>query len=206
VGLILSSEPAERPIRADAQRNRARILDAALAVFTEGGPQASTEDVAARAGVAIGTVFRHFPTKADLLRALLKRVLAELTAEAADLVATGDPATALFAFFELLVERTSASRAAVALLAGEGVAVSVADSISALDGTVRALLERAQACGAVRSGVRPDEVLALLDATCQGALRGGWDADLRHRTLAVVFTGLAPGPDPGHTAGTVSRR
>jgi AcrR family transcriptional regulator len=58
----------ERPVRADARRNRARILEAAEAVFAEQGASASTEAVAARAGVAIGTVFRHFPTKPELLQ------------------------------------------------------------------------------------------------------------------------------------------
>jgi len=61
-------------MRADAQRNRTRILAAAEEVFADGGPGASTEEVARRAGVAIGTVFRHFPTKADLLSALMKRL------------------------------------------------------------------------------------------------------------------------------------
>ncbi|HVV20388.1 MAG TPA: helix-turn-helix domain-containing protein, partial [Pseudonocardiaceae bacterium] len=60
------------PLRADAQRNRARILNAAESVFAELGASASTEEVAARAGVAIGTVFRHFPTKRDLLAAIMR--------------------------------------------------------------------------------------------------------------------------------------
>ena len=62
---------SSKPLRADARRNRAKILDAAGEVFAERGAAASTEEVAARAGVAIGTVFRHFPTKQDLLGAIL---------------------------------------------------------------------------------------------------------------------------------------
>lgn len=185
----MSSQP--KPIRADAQRNRARILAAADDVFGEGGPQASTEEVARRAGVAIGTVFRHFPTKADLLRALMKRVLRQITDEAADLVAHGDPGTALFEFFALLVERTAASRTAVSLLAEEGTEVSITGPIGSLADTVAHLLARAQQAGAVRADVRLDEVMALLDSACQGALRGGWDRDLRERTLHIIFAGLA---------------
>ncbi|MFD0541611.1 TetR/AcrR family transcriptional regulator [Actinomadura luteofluorescens] len=79
-------------MRADARRNRERILEAAEEVFAVAGPDASTEEVARRAGVAIGTVFRHFPTKADLLRALMKRLLQQVTDDAAELVASGDPA------------------------------------------------------------------------------------------------------------------
>src|SRR5581483_4471365 len=159
-----------KPMRADAQRNRARILDAAEDVFAEGGPDASTEEVARRAGVAIGTVFRHFPTKADLLRALMKRLLEQVAADAADRIAHGDPATALFDFFTALVRRTAANRAVVHLLE-----VQLAGPITALSGAVEELLARAQRAGAVRADVRLDEVLALLESLCQGALHGGWD-------------------------------
>src|SRR5262245_30730507 len=130
--LILST----RPQRADAQRNRARILEAAEAVFAEGGPHASTEEVARRAGVAIGTIFRHFPTKADLLRALMKRLLEQLGSDATTLVAQGDPGTALFTFFDRLVERTAQNRTVVALLAAEGTAVPIAEPLGTLTDTI----------------------------------------------------------------------
>jgi AcrR family transcriptional regulator len=177
-------------MRADAQRNRARILDAAETVFAEGGPDASTEEVARRAGVAIGTVFRHFPTKADLLRALMKRLLEQVTADAADRIAGGDPATALFDFFERLVRRTAKNRTVVSLLAAEGLDVPLSGPITSLAGAVRELLDRGQRAGAIRAEVRLDEVMALLESLCQGALHGGWDDGLRERTLAIVFAGL----------------
>ncbi|MEE3922403.1 helix-turn-helix domain-containing protein [Micromonospora sp. BRA006-A] len=90
------------PLRADARRNRARILDAAEAVFAEFGARASTEEVARRAGVAIGTVFRHFPTKEDLLAALMKRLLAQLADEAGR--------HDLFGFFRHTVAQAAARR------------------------------------------------------------------------------------------------
>src|SRR3569833_3904331 len=96
-------------IRTDAQRNRERILRAAQEVVASHGPQASTEEVARRAGVAVGTVFRHFPTKADLLQALMKELLAQVTADATELAAA-DPRTGLFEFFTRLVRRTAANR------------------------------------------------------------------------------------------------
>src|SRR4051812_44194715 len=96
------------PLRADAQRNRARILDAAEAVFDELGPRASTAEVARRAGVAIGTVFRHFPTKDDLLAAILKRLLVHLVERAAQLD--------LFTFFTHLVAQAAAKKTVVDLL------------------------------------------------------------------------------------------
>ena len=185
----MSSE-VDRPLRADALRNRARILDAAEGVFAEGGPHASTEEVARRAGVAIGTVFRHFPTKTDLLRALMKRLLEQVTADATDRIVHGDPATGLFEFFAGLVRRTAANRTVVSLLAAEGLDVPIAGPITTLSDAVRELLARAQRVGAVRPEVRLDEVMALLESLCQGALQGAWDDSLRDRTLAIVFAGL----------------
>jgi AcrR family transcriptional regulator len=171
-------------MRADAQRNRATILAAAEQVFAEGGPDASTEEVARRAGVAVGTVFRHFPAKADLLRALLKELLAQVTADAAELAAA-DPRTGLFEFFTRLVRRTAANRTVVGLLA-----VPLSGPITSLADAVGQLLTRAQTAGAVRPDVRRDEVLALLESACQGALSGAWSDDLRDRTLAIIFAGL----------------
>jgi AcrR family transcriptional regulator len=172
---------SSRPLRADARRNRARILDAAGEVFAERGAAASTEEVAARAGVAIGTVFRHFPTKQDLLGAILKDLLVDLTS-------AGD--ADLFAFFTRVVTAAAEKKVVVELLAQEGMAVGAEGPVAALGDTVDGLLAAAKEAGAVRADVRLDEVLALLTATAQGALRGGWSADLRERVLARVFAGL----------------
>lgn len=177
--LILVEGPA---LRADAQRNRARILDAAEAVFAESGPRASTEEVARRAGVAIGTVFRHFPTKDDLLAAIMKGLLAQLVEEAGK--------HDLFAFFTHMVAQAAAKKTVVDLLAGSGVDIRLPDAVGHLQKAVGRLLEQAQAAGAVADSVQLPEVMALLASVCQGALHGGWDEQLQARTLAVVFSGL----------------
>jgi AcrR family transcriptional regulator len=179
-------------MRADAARNRARILEAAEAVFAEKGPSASTEEVAARAGVAIGTVFRHFPTKKDLLAAIVGDLVRRLTADVERLIADGDPATALFDFFTRLVALSAAQKTVVELLAGAGLDLPVAKLVRALWQAIETLLAGAQRAGTVRAEVRTDEVIALLTGLCQGALSAGWDADLQQRTLAVVFAGLRP--------------
>ncbi|WP_345023178.1 helix-turn-helix domain-containing protein [Actinomadura keratinilytica] len=181
-------------MRADARRNRARILAAAEEVFAEKGEGASTEEVASRAGVAIGTVFRHFPTKRDLLAAIMKELRARLVGEAAALAARADPATAFFDYFAFLVERAARVRTVLGLLAAEGMGVEPGDQIRALQQAVGELLAAAQRAGAVRPDVGIDEVMAILTAACQGALHGAWDDDLRRRTLAVVFDGLRPRP------------
>jgi AcrR family transcriptional regulator len=181
-----------KPLRADARRNRARILAAAEAVFAEQGPAASTEQVAARAGVAIGTVFRHFPTKQALLQAILSNLMGRLTDEANALTADDDPATGLFRFFSRIVEQAAAKKTVVDLLAEAGIDIQVAKPVQTLRQAIQALLTRAQQAGAVREDVRLDEVVALLTATGQGALHAGWDRDLQARAIAIIFDGLRP--------------
>ncbi|MET0424253.1 MAG: helix-turn-helix domain-containing protein [Actinoplanes sp.] len=172
------------PPRADAVRNRAKILEVAARVFAERGAAASTEQVAAEAGVAIGTVFRHFPTKPDLLAAIMKESLAGLAARVAA------PDATLAGAFAALVAESAARRAVVDLLPD----LDVAESLARFQAEVAGLLTRAQERGEVRAGIGPDEVMALLVALCQGALRGGWSPDLQARTLAIVFMGLGAAP------------
>jgi AcrR family transcriptional regulator len=182
-------------LRADARRNRARILAAASEVFAEQGASASTEEVARRAGVAIGTVFRHFPTKDDLLRAILKDLLRRLAEEVTALAAEGDPATVLFEFFTSMVGQAASKKTVIDLLAEAGTDVRVAESAGFLRDGIGGLLVRAQEAGAVRLDVGVDEVMALLTSTCQGALQAAWDDELQRRALAVIFRGLR---SPGH--------
>ncbi|WP_232320091.1 TetR/AcrR family transcriptional regulator [Herbidospora daliensis] len=177
---------ADPPSRADAIRNRARILAAAAEVFDTHGTSASTEEVARTAGVAVGTVFRHFPTKADLLTALMKDLRERLAARAAVLAEEGD-GTALFTFFAEVVEYAAGARTVVHLLAAD---IGVDRQVAALG--MEVLLARAEEAGTVRAGVRADEVTALLAAACHGALSGGWTPDLRRRTVARLLDGLRP--------------
>ncbi|GAA2105811.1 helix-turn-helix transcriptional regulator [Actinomadura alba] len=179
-------------MRADARRNRARILAVAQEVFAERGPSASTEEVAARAGVAIGTVFRHFPTKHDLLAAIMKELRERLIDKAETLIAEGDPGTAFYDYFTFLVESSAKIGTVVALLAQEGTSIEPGEQVMALNHTVGALLDAAREAGTVRPDVRLDEVMALLIATTHGALAAAWSDDLRHRTVALVLDALRP--------------
>ncbi|HEX9339213.1 MAG TPA: helix-turn-helix domain-containing protein [Pseudonocardiaceae bacterium] len=175
------------PLRADAQRNRIRILDAAESVFAELGATASTEEVASRAGVAIGTVFRHFPTKRDLLAAIMSDLRCRLTTQARTLAVEGDPGTALFEFATSLVEQATTKRTVVELL------TDVASQVGSLHQAVETLLVRAQRVGVIRPDARITDVMALLAAASQGALRGHWDRQARDRTLGIIFDGLRAG-------------
>jgi AcrR family transcriptional regulator len=166
--------------RADAIRNRSKILSAAARVFAAQGAAASTEQVAAEAGVAIGTVFRHFPTKLDLLAAIMKDTLDRI----AERMTT--PGATLADIFAELIRESAAKRSVIDLLPG----LDVPEAISRFRAEVGTLVAQAQQTGTVRTDVRVDEVLALLIALCRGAVYGGWDDDLQKRTLAIVLAGL----------------
>jgi AcrR family transcriptional regulator len=177
-------------VRADAERNRAAILAAAEVVFAERGPRASTEEVAQRAGVAVGTVFRHFPTKTDLLAAIMKELLSRLSVQVRDLAEHGDPGAGLFELFVAMVEEAAAKKTVVELLAGVGVEVPIAAPVAGFQAELGQLLTGAQRAGAVRADVGIGEISALLVSLCQGAVTGGWPAPLRSRVVAVVIAGL----------------
>jgi AcrR family transcriptional regulator len=175
--------------RADARRNRVRILAAAVEVFDEFGPSASTEEVARRAGVAVGTVFRHFPTKGDLLAAIMKDVRGRLAAEATRLAGRDEP-SALFTYFAEIVEQAARARTVVHLLAVAGTDVGVDRQLAELGTALDLLLTRARQARLVHDDVRLDEVLALLTAACHGALAAEWTPDLRRRVVERLLDGL----------------
>ncbi|MDP4505892.1 TetR/AcrR family transcriptional regulator [Nonomuraea turcica] len=188
--LPASDGAGERPVRADARRNRSRILEAAEAVFAEQGASASTEAVAARAGVAIGTVFRHFPTKPELLAAVVMNLLDRLITEVDAMVNDSEAATALFEFCARVMAISAQNRALFERLAETGTRVHVGDALTRLRPAVDMLLERAQKAGAVRDDLRPDELIPLLAAICQGAMTDGWSEQFRHRALTILFDGM----------------
>ena len=181
-----------RPLRADARRNRGGLLEAAEDVFAAEGASASTEEVARRAGVGIGTLFRHFPTKEALVEAVIVARVGRLLAEAEALAAGGDPATAFFEFFGRTVEEAEAKKTYAEVLAGgfvdvEGVAPELRRHLRRKIGV---LLERAQEAGTVRDDVGVPEVMALLVGAVRAAEHAGEDRELRDRIVAVILDGL----------------
>jgi AcrR family transcriptional regulator len=184
----------ENGVRADARRNRERLLAEAERVFTEHGPGATTEEVASRAGVGIGTVFRHFPTKESLLEAVYLARLERVVGEADKLTRAEDPGPAFFAFLDCLVIESCAKRAFHDVLAASGVDVAAAAAPAKADlrQAGETLLARAQAAGAVRPDIGGDELMALMVGLARTAEYTGDDPGLRARTLGVLLDGLRP--------------
>ena len=184
----------QRRPRADAVRNRIRILAAAERVFSARGTAASTEEVAEAAGVGIGTVFRHFPTKEALLEALLTARLAELAQEA-DSQARSGRDDALFTFLARLVDQSAKKRAVVDALGAAGVNVKALMATAGRDlrTALERLLAQAQEAGVVREDVGIAELLGLITGIAHAAEQGAWDRGMQRRTLAVLFDGLRRG-------------
>jgi len=180
-----------RPLRADAARNRAKVLAAAEAVFGELGAGASTEEIARRAEVGVGTVFRHFPTKESLLSEVLAERLRRLAGQAEALADAPDPGPAFLGFFARSVELSASKNALLEALVGSGVEVDVPGSGVGvqLRQALGVLLARAQAVGAIRADLDVDDVIALLAGASHAFAHAG-RPEAGQRALAVVLDGM----------------
>lgn len=181
-----------RPQRADARRNRALIIEAAESVLAEKGLTAPVDDIAREAGVGVGTLYRHFPTKEALLQAILNARVERMVADAQARASADDPVAAFFGFLAGMAEQSRSKKAFADALIDAGIKMAAGSSGAGQELTraVGVLLHRAQRTGAVRTDVRVAEVLGLLSATCLAAERGRWAADVRTRTLALLFDSL----------------
>lgn len=183
-----------RPLRADARDNRARILTAAEDVFGR-SPNASTDEVAKLAEVGIATVFRHFPTKVELLEAVLTLRLERLRDRATELSGNDDAGAAFFGFFGQVVSESASKLAIAEALSAAGTVAGQAAKEAGL-GMREAfglLLDRAQAAGAVRRDAGFPEVYALLVGVSRGATATGLEPAARDRMLGLVYDGLRAG-------------
>jgi AcrR family transcriptional regulator len=179
-------------MRADAQRNRARILEAAEVVFAAEGIEVPVDVIAEKAGVGVGTLYRHFPTKEKLCEAILLERLSALTLDARALADADDPAAAFFGFLRHLVEEATAKRDLLVAVMGAGLAIDLAASEvkEQLRQAVGVLLGRAQSVGAVRPDVTADMVVSLASATCQAAAHT--EVTPACDLLGIVCDGLRP--------------
>jgi AcrR family transcriptional regulator len=168
-------------LRADARRNLERVLDAAAEVFAASGPDASIDEIARLAGVGHGTVFRRFPTKDDLMFAVIERHVAEMRELAEQAIAAADPGEAFFDFIHRVAElnmRTPGLHRCVVHCGGKPGAAE-------LEKLVARIVARAQRAGAVRRDVKPVDVQLLVRSALTSAPPGQW-----RRYLDVVLDGL----------------
>lgn len=187
---MTTSSGARKP-RADATRNRDRLLLAAKAVFSTGGAQAGLEAVAREAGVGIGTLYRHFPTREALVEAVYRREVEQLVELGTQLLQCPDPVDAIRAWLRANVEFVATKKGMAAALTAAVFGASDLRAYTAerLTGAVGGLMARAVAAGALRVDVAPGEVLHLMVALCYGSDAPGWEANVL-RLLDVFVDGM----------------
>ena len=187
----------DRPLRADARRNRAAIVKAARAVFARYGRSAQMDDVARRAGVGVGTVYRHFPTKDDLLAACAVDRFEELVVFARQAAEIDDPWEAVATFVERGAALHAKDRALSELLSEAPRHMRDAAERSGLPGLIDALVRRAQDAGVMRADARWEDIPMCF---CAAGHAGGPPRASSQRLVALVLAGLrapaaAPLPD-----------
>lgn len=174
-----SVETARRP-RADAVRNRERVLAAAKAVFSKGGADASLEAVAKRAQVGIGTLYRHFPTRQALYEAVYQHEVSQLVELAEQLNGEAAPVEALRRWMRSIVEFIATKKGMLAALALAVTASSELHTRSSelLAKAARHLLERAVAAGEIRSDIDPGDLVRGLIGMCFVHNQPGWQENV----------------------------
>jgi AcrR family transcriptional regulator len=189
---------ADKPLRADALRNREKVLRAARDAFAASGYGVPLDEIAARAGVGPGTVYRHFPSKEELFEAVAAARVRDLIDDARRRSGDADPGRAFFDFLGRIRQEAVAKRDMPEAIAIAGPLHD--DMQAALD----VLLRRAQQAGAVRPEITTPDIIALL----KGLLRSINDAppgpagqSQADRLLTVVTDGLRPHPRPGAAPG-----
>ena len=176
---------AEPKLRADARRNREKVLRAARETFAESGYDVPLDEIAARAGVGAGTVYRHFPSKEALFEAVTRARVEDLIADAQQRAAAAEPGPAFFGFLLRLADEAAAKRDLPQAIAVPG---PVQDEMRSSLGL---LLRNAQNAGAVRAGVTATDLVVLLKGMLV-SLQQDPDPGLRDRIVAIITDGLRP--------------
>ncbi|MEV7129544.1 helix-turn-helix domain-containing protein [Streptomyces sp. NPDC093260] len=182
-----------RPMRADARRNYQRLLEVAAEAFAEHGENASLDDIAKRAGVGSGTLYRHFPNRRALLEAAYTDRMAALAARADALAAELAPGEALVAWLTELALGTVQVRGLKALLGSavtDGDSAAVTVCAASIKGAAARLVAAAQSAGALRGDIDSVDVLRLAHGVVSASeLADGQDRHIR-RYLALLMEGL----------------
>ncbi|WP_322515531.1 TetR/AcrR family transcriptional regulator [Rhodopseudomonas palustris] len=190
-----------RRVRADAQRNLKTLLDAALTVFATSGVEAPVREIAEKAGVGIGTLYRHFPQRSDLIVAVFRNGVDACAEAAAELAASHPPFEALSLWMQRYVDFVATKRGlAAALYSGD----PAYDSLPAyfeqrLRPALQSLLDAAGAAGEIRRDIEPFDLLKAVAQLCTSA--PGGDPDHTSRMVALLIDGLRYGAGKAAKAG-----
>ena len=189
-GLEVSGEV--RPMRADAVKNRARILEAAEEIFATEGISVPVDRVAERAGLGVGTLYRHFPTKEALFEAIVVSRLEQLLELVRAQCAAQDPGPALFSFLREFAGQASAKRDLFDALGSAGIDIKSQcfETMDEMKRNIDVLRQRAVDVGAVRSDVSSEEMIGLIVGTCQAGGHDGIDEAAVQRMVEIVCDGL----------------
>jgi AcrR family transcriptional regulator len=182
---------APRKPRADSQRNREKLLEVAKAAFAEVGTDISLEEIARRAGVGIGTLYRHFPNRDAILADVYRRGVEQLAGAAAPLLESMPPAQALHAWMRLFVDYVATKKLiapALNAMAG-GASALYAAAGPRITEAVALLLQRGQDAGTIRADVSPVDLLNALVGFSYGSAGADWQASAL-RLIDVLMDGL----------------
>ena len=181
---------ADRALRADARRNREKVLRAARDAFAASGYGVPLDEIAALAGVGPGTVYRHFPTKEALFEAVVAARIDDLVADARARAGAADPGEAFFGFLTRVADEAGAKRDLPDAIAIPG---PLQDAINDALGT---LLSRAQRAGAVRGDIDTADLIAVFKAATAGLRDASAGPARRKLVFDVIAAGLRPQPEP----------
>ena len=187
---VVPTRPARKP-RADSVRNRERVLAAAKAVFAAGGPARSLEAVARQAGVGVGTLYRHFPTRQDLFEAVYRHEVEQLAERAEQLATNLPPLEALRHWMHANVEFVATKKGMSAALA---IAIHASSDLTAysmdrLGRALATLLRRGVTAAEIRDDISPEDILRTIVGLCYTHDKPGWQGNV-HRLVDVFVDGM----------------
>ena len=180
-----------RKPRADSARNRQSLIDAAKAGFAEVGLNVSLEEVARRAGVGIGTLYRHFPSREAVVEAVYRREVEQLAEAVPQLLEISSAGEALHKWMHLFVDYIATKRMIAPSLGAVAARSSTLHATSAelITRAISSLVKRAIACGDVRKDIDPSDLLRALVGVSYSNPDAGWEASAR-RLIDILMDGL----------------
>jgi AcrR family transcriptional regulator len=183
--------PEERKPRADCARNRQSLIDAAKAAFAEAGMNVSLEEIARRADVGIGTLYRHFPNREAVVEAVYRREVEQLAEAVPLLLETSTPAEALHKWMHLFIDYIATKRLIAPSLAAAAAKTPTlyASSLELITNAISTLVKRAVAGGEVRKDINPSDLLRAMVGVSYGNPDAGWEASAR-RLIDILMDGL----------------